>query len=73
MDHNNDLLSNEPKMVYWFTTALAYIQHQLAKTIDVHPDDEGSLNEKPVSFLVVDLKRVCDTEEWELWGFELLW
>ena len=27
----------------------------------MHPDDEGSLNEKPVSFLVVDLKRVCDT------------
>ena len=63
MDHNNDLLSNEPKMVYGFTTALAYIQHQFTKTIDVHPDDEGSLNEKPVSFLVVDLKRVCDTEE----------
>ena len=26
----------------------------------MNPDDEGSLNEKPVSFLV-DLKRVCDT------------
>ena len=32
----------------------------MTKTIDVQPDDEGSLHDKPVSFLIVDLKRLHD-------------
>ena len=26
----------------------------------MHLDNEGSLNDKPISFLIVDLKRLCD-------------
>ena len=44
--NNHDLLNNEPKLVYWFTTALAYIQHQLTNSIIVQPFNECSLNEK---------------------------
>ena len=32
----------------------------MTKTIDVQPDDEGSLHEKLVSFLIDDLKRLRD-------------
>ena len=56
---NRDLLSNEPKM-YWFTTDLSHIQHQLTKTIDVQPVDEGCLHNKSISFLSVDLKWLSD-------------
>ena len=57
---NHDLLSNEPKMVYWFTTDLSYIPHQLTKTIDVQPVDEGCLHNKSICFLNVDLKWLSD-------------
>ena len=57
---NQDLQSNEPKMVYGFTTDLSHIQHQLTKTIDVQPVDEGCLHNKSISFLSVDLKWLSD-------------
>ena len=57
---NHDLLNNEPKVVYWFTIALAYIQHQLTNSITVQPFNEHSLNEKLVYILSVDLNGSID-------------
>ena len=47
-------------MVYWFTTDLSHIQHQLTKTTDVQPVDEGYFHNKSISFLSVDLKWLSD-------------
>ena len=57
---NQDLLSNEPKIMYWFTIDLSHIQHQLTKTIDVQPISESCLHNKSISFLSVDLKWLND-------------